>query len=57
MMVIMVGNLLHLVGCNLLVKITAFVMTMDSLASVHVFITLTLTYFLTICQHTESAHV
>ena len=33
-----------------------YVMTMDTLTSVHVFITPTLTYLLTVCQHTESAH-
>jgi len=31
-------------------------MTMESLASVHMFITLTLTYLLSVSQHTESAH-
>jgi len=32
------------------------VMTMDTLTSLHVFITLTLTYLSTVWQHTESAH-
>jgi hypothetical protein len=33
-----------------------FVMITDALASVHVLITLTLTYLLTFCQHADSAH-